>query len=87
MAHHASAEKRIRQRDKRRVRNRLILVTVRTYVKRLRAAIAEGNAETARSLLRDAVSKLDRAATKGVLHRGTTARTISRLSRSVASLS
>ena len=86
MAHHASAEKRMRQQLKRRQRNRLIVASVRTYVKKVRAAVAGGNRDEAVRLLRNAASRLDRAVSKGTMHRKTAARTISRLSRAVAGL-
>jgi small subunit ribosomal protein S20 len=87
VAHHASAEKRIRQRETRHARNRLVISNVRTYVKRLRAAVVQGDKGGAEGLLRAAVSRIDKAASKGVLHRRTASRTIARLSRAVAKLS
>lgn len=87
MAHHASAEKRIRQRETRHARNRLVLTNVRTYVKRLRAALTAQDGESARGLLREAAARLDKAASKGVMHHRAVSRTISRLSRAVAKLS
>ena len=87
MAHHKSADKRIRQREKRTLRNRLVLTNVRTFVKRLRSAVAEGDKDAAVGLLKETTAKIDKAASKGVLHRRTAARTISRLSRAVGKLS
>lgn len=66
MANHASAEKRNRQRVKRTTRNRAAKSTLRTIVKRARAAAASG-AENAPELIRQAQSELDRAAKKGVI--------------------
>ncbi len=87
MAHHASAKKRIRQRVTRRARNRLVLTNVRTYIKRLRAAVEAQDGESAKGLLGEAARRLDRAGSKGVMHRRAVSRTISRLSRAVAKLS
>ena len=71
MAHHASAKKRMRQGEKRRARNRNNVSQLKTQVKKLRAAIAEGNAE---------------AAKKGVVHDNAASRYKSRLSRKVSAL-
>ena len=84
MANHRSAEKRHRQSLKRRARNKHWLSTVRNAVRQVRAGAAEGAADVpdrfqrAEKLLRKAVSK-------GVLHKRTASRTISRLHRSVSS--
>ncbi len=86
MAHHASAKKRIRQDLNRRIRNRLVVATVRTHIKQFRAAIEEGDSEAAERLLPPAVSGLDRAVSKGCMHWRTAARKISRLNRALASL-
>ena len=86
MAHHASAKKRIRQGVKRRARNRLVIATVRTHIKRFRAAVEAGDADEAERLLPPAVSGLDRAVTKGCLHWRTAARKISRLNRALAAM-
>ena len=83
MANHKSAEKRVRQTAKRRVRNRHILSTMRTYIKRVRVAIEEGNADEAQAKLKDAVSALARASSKGVIHRNHASRKIGRLTRAV----
>lgn len=81
MANVASAEKRNRQRLRRRHRNLMHLTRVRTFVKRVTAAIATGEAKAA-ELLKEAVQALDKAAQKGVLKRETASRKISRLTRS-----
>ena len=83
MANHKSAEKRVRQTAKRRLRNRHILSTMRTYIKRVRMAIEEGNADEARAKLKEAVSALARASSKGVIHRNHASRKIGRLTRAV----
>lgn len=66
MANHASAEKRNRQRLKRTARNRAAKSALRTAVKKARAAIA-GTADQAAEQVKAAVSKLDRAASKGII--------------------
>ncbi len=86
MASHASAKKRIRQTLKRTARNKHIRTTLRTYVKRVRQSIAAGTAPEAQTALRAAVSKLHSAASKGVLHRKTASRVVSRLSEQVSRL-
>lgn len=86
MAQHASAVKQARQSEKRRVRNRKNISQLKTRVKKLRAAIAAGDAATAQKLLPATVSEIDRAAKKGVVHGNTAARYKSRLSRKVSAL-
>ena len=80
MPNHKSAEKRDRQREKRRLRNRVVLGNLRTAVKKARTAI-DGKAPEAQGLVKQAVSLIDRAVTKGALKRGTASRYISRLTR------
>ena len=86
MAHHASAQKRIRQGEKRRARNRQNVSQLKTQVKKLRAAISEGNAKAAESLLSGTVGQIDKAAKKGVIHDNAAARYKSRLTRKVKAL-
>ena len=86
MANHASSKKRIRQTAKRTLRNRHIRTTVRTYVKRVREAIASGDPAAAKEALAPAIRRIDMAVSKGIYHRKTGSRYISRLSSQVASL-
>lgn len=86
MANTKSAEKRNRQAAARQARNRARRSRMRTAVKKVRVAVAGGDAEQARTLLQQAVGVIDATAQKGVIHRNTAARTKSRLSRAVASL-
>lgn len=86
MANHPSAEKRNRQRITRTTRNRAIQSSVRTQVKRVRAAIAGKDKAAAAKALKTAISSLDKAATKGAVHRKAVSRTIARLSAQVAKL-
>ena len=77
MPNNAAAEKRMRQEKKRRLRNRMVKSTVRTQVTKARLAIDSGT--DAQEAVRAAVSELDRAAKKGVIHRNNAARRKSRL--------
>lgn len=86
MANHPSAEKRNRQRITRTARNRAITSTVRTHVKRVRAAIAGKDKATAEKALKAAISQIDKAASKGGVHRKAASRTIARLSAAVHKL-
>jgi small subunit ribosomal protein S20 len=86
LANHPSALKRHRQSLLRRERNRFVRKTVRTYVKRVRAAVEEGDVEGARVALATAIPALDKAAAKGVIHPRNASRNISRLSRCVGTL-
>ena len=86
MANHPSAEKRNRQRIKRTLRNRAVTSSVRTYIKRVRTAIEHKKKEEAKKALVVAVKAIDRAASKGVLHRKTASRTVARLSAAVHKL-
>jgi small subunit ribosomal protein S20 len=82
MANTKSAIKRIRVEQKRRERNHAIKSKVRTYVTKARKAItADPHDATTVEAIRQAMSQLDRAVTKGVLHRNNAARRKSRLAR------
>lgn len=80
MPNHKSAEKRVRQRVKRRLRNRIALGSMRTALRNARQALDTG-AENAPELVRSATSLIDRAVRKGSLKRQTASRYISRLAR------
>lgn len=86
LANHKSSEKRIRQTAVRTARNTHIRSTMRTYVKQVREAVAEGNLEGAKTALAKAVPCIDKAASKGVIHKATASRKISRLSKLVNDL-
>ncbi len=86
MAHHASAQKHMRQSLKRRARNRSNLSRLKTQVKKLRSAIEKADAAAAREILPETVATIDRASKQGVLHDNAAARYKSRLTRQVASL-
>ena len=87
MANIKSAVKRIRQSEKRRVRNAAVRSTMRTSVKSTRTAIDGGQADQARESLLRTIQVLDKAATKGVIHKNTAARRKSRLTRQLNALS
>jgi small subunit ribosomal protein S20 len=86
MATHPSAEKRHRQSVKRQARNQAIRSRVRTVIRRVRESIEARNSAEARDRLQSATRAIDKAVTKGVLHRNTAARKISRLTRAVQKL-
>ena len=85
LANVASAEKRNRQRIKRRARNLQHLVTMRTHVKRARAALdkVQDSPDTVEPNVLAAIKQLAKAAQKGVIHKKTAARKISRLTKAV----
>lgn len=83
MANHPSAEKRNRQRIKRTDRNRAVSSTVRTLVKRVRTALHAKDKAAATTALKEATVALDKAASKGVVHRKAASRTIGRLAAQV----
>ncbi len=78
MANNKSAIKRIRQNDKARLRNRLVMVSMRTAIKKARVAV-DTSADNAAELIKAASSSIDRAVSKGALKRTTASRYISRL--------
>ena len=86
MPHHKSAEKRLRQTVKRTVINRARLSRVRTFVKKVETAIATGDKAAAQSAFQVAQPELHRATTKGVLHKNTVARKLSRLAARINAL-
>ncbi len=87
MANTKSAEKRMRQSAERRVRNRAARGEMRTAIKKVRGALAGGDASGAQEALKAAVSIIDRTAKKHVVHGNTAARTKSRLTKAVAKAS
>jgi small subunit ribosomal protein S20 len=86
MASHKSAEKRIRQIAKRTATNRARISRVRTFVKKVEVAIATGNKGAAQSAFQLAQPELHRAITKGVLHKNTVSRKLSRLATRINAL-
>lgn len=87
MANHKSALKKIRQDEKRRVRNKAVRTRYRNLIKAVRLAVDSGDQERAREALSMAAPYLQRSASKGVIHKNKAARTISRLTKQVEALS
>jgi small subunit ribosomal protein S20 len=86
MANTASARKRIRQTEKRTVRNKARRSRMRTFLRKVEQAIAGGDQAQAQDAFRAAQPELQRAATKGVVHRNAVARKLSRLSARIKAL-
>jgi small subunit ribosomal protein S20 len=79
MANTDSARKRIRQTKTRTIRNQARKSRMRTFVKKVETALASGDRNAADAALRAAQPEMQRAANKGVVHRNTVARKLSRL--------
>jgi small subunit ribosomal protein S20 len=79
MPNHKSAEKRVRQNERRRVINRSNRTKLRTSIKNLRSALKGGDTNKVGALLPKTVSEIDKAVQKGVLHRNAAARHKARL--------
>ena len=86
MANTASAQKRIRQNVKRTARNQARTSRMRTFVRKVEQAIAGGDRGAANEALRAAQPEMQRAAGKGVIHRNTVARKLSRLTARIRKL-
>ncbi|HEX8921828.1 MAG TPA: 30S ribosomal protein S20 [Pyrinomonadaceae bacterium] len=83
MPNHKSAEKRVRQNEKRRDVNRNNRGRLRTSIRKLRAALTANDASNVQELLPATISTIDKAVQKGVLHRNAAARYKSRLTTRV----
>jgi small subunit ribosomal protein S20 len=79
MPNHKSAEKRVRQSEKRRDINRGHRTKVRTYIKKLRSALDAGDKQQVDQILPQTISVIDKSIQKGVLHANAAARYKSRL--------
>ncbi len=86
MANHKSAEKRVRQNEKRNLINRSNRSKLRTQIKSLRTALSTTDKGQSTELLNPTVSLIDKAVNKGLIHRNTAARHKSRLTKHVANL-
>ena len=86
MANTASAKKRIRQNEKRRMRNKVWRNRARNTVREARAAIDSGDREAAENATRVAIEQLDKAASKGVIHSKNASRRKSRLMKRLAAM-
>ena len=84
---HKSTIRRARQADRRHERNRATLNTVKTLIKKVQSAVAGKKTDEAKTSLLEATSMIGKAVSKGVLHRNTASRRISRLALRVNALS
>jgi len=80
MANHASSKKRVRRNDRRAEINMARRSRIRTFVKKVESEISAGNADGAKEALRAAQPELHKGISKGILHKNTVARKLSRLS-------
>ena len=87
MPNHKSAEKRVRQTERRNEVNRRNRSRLRTEIKKLRTSITGKDAENSQTLLPTTVSMIDKMVAKGILHRNAAARYKSRLTKHVTNLS
>ncbi|MGH7233474.1 MAG: 30S ribosomal protein S20 [Nitrospiraceae bacterium] len=83
---HKSTIKRARQSEKRNQRNRTVISSVKSVMKKVLSAVEEKNADEAKTSLREATSALNKAVTKGVIKRNTASRRVSRLAAKVNAL-
>ena len=86
MANTPQAKKRIRRNDRRAEVNGARVGRIRTFVKKVEAALAAGDKSTAATALQQAQPELARGVAKGVLHRNTASRKFARLTKAVAAL-
>lgn len=86
MANIKSAKKRILVAETRTARNKAIRSKVKTAIKKVDAAIAAGDKAAAQASLVAATSEIDKATTKGVYHKNTASRKVSRLSKAVSAM-
>ena len=87
MANTPQSQKRARQTERRTAVNKARRSRIRTFLRKVEEAIAGGNADAAREALKNAQPELMRGVTKGVVHKNTAARKISRLAARVKALS
>ncbi len=86
MANTPQARKRIRRNDRRAEINQSRISRIRTFVKKVELALSAGNRDEAAAALKAAQPEMMRGVSKGILHKNTVARKISRLSKRVAGL-
>ncbi|MCA8944046.1 MAG: 30S ribosomal protein S20 [Planctomycetes bacterium] len=84
MAHSKQAQKRIRSSEKRRMHNKAIASRMRTEIKRVLAAVQNGDLDAAKAALPNAYSQVDRAAKTNIIHRNAAANRKSMLARAIA---
>ena len=86
MANHKSSKKRILRNAHRAIVNGARMSRIRTFLKKVETAIAAGDAENARDALRQAQPEMQRGVSRGILHKNTVSRKISRLAARVKAL-
>ena len=86
MANTPQARKRIRRNDRRAIINGARVSRIRTFVKQLETALASGDADTAKAAMQRVQPELARGVAKGVLHKNTASRKLSRLTKRLAAL-
>jgi small subunit ribosomal protein S20 len=87
LAEHKSAKKRAKQNEVKRLRNKAVKTSLKRAIKQTRIAVEENSKENASSALKTAQIMLDKAVKKGVIHKKTGSRTISRISKQVNGIS
>ncbi len=83
MANIKSAKKRVLVAEVRTARNKAIKSKVKSYVKKVEAAVAANDKAAAQTALTEAISEISKAASKGIYHKNTAARKVSRLTKAV----
>lgn len=86
MANHASAKTRIRRNERRAVINGARRNRIRTFIKKIEMAISDGNAADAQEALKNAQPEIQRGVAKGLIHKNTAGRKLSRLSAAIKRL-
>ncbi|VAX33415.1 SSU ribosomal protein S20p [hydrothermal vent metagenome] len=81
-----SALKRVRQAEKRRLRNQDYKTRIKTCVKKVESAVASKDADAALNFLREAITVISKGSSRGIIHRNTASRKISRLTKKVNSV-
>ncbi|MCR5774178.1 MAG: 30S ribosomal protein S20 [Lachnospiraceae bacterium] len=83
MANIKSAKKRIKTSEKRTLRNKSVRSGVKTSIKKVYSAIESADKNAAAEALKSAIGALEKAGSKGVYHKGTVSRKVSRLTKAV----
>nr|WP_330393070.1 30S ribosomal protein S20 [Anaerostipes sp. 992a] len=86
LANIKSAKKRIKVINTKTQRNKAIKTKVKTYIKKVEAAVAAKDAATAQTALTAAIAEINKATSKGIFHKNTAARKVSRLTKAVNSI-
>jgi small subunit ribosomal protein S20 len=76
-----SALKRVRQAEKARLRNQAVKTKIKTYIKRLESLLPDKNKEEIERLLKESIKIISSAASKGIIHKNTASRKISRITK------